>query len=207
MKRSTSLFAGLLLASVILTASAPAAVLFTSTGFAAQNEKKSDGVTNIPVGNAFILVADTNNDGFGAFVTNSIPNGASLSVGSSLDGDLIFYRSTDAIAGASNVNISNLDITAEAGQKFALLWFNTATGATTTLATGDLYGIVTDNTWVLPTVSSTLGFSTSPSGSNPYLTQTSPGAATLLVGSTVPEPGMASLSLLGFAGLFFRRRR
>lgn len=207
MKFPALLFAAVLAANLMFTTSASAVVTLTSTGFAAQNEKKNDGTTNIPVGNAFILVADTNNDGFGAFVTNSIPNGASLSVGSSLDGDLIFYRSTDAIAGASNVNISNLDITAEAGQKFALLWFNTATSSTTTLATGDLYGIVTDATWVLPTVSSTLGFSTSPSGSNPYLTQTAPGAATLAVGSTVPEPGIASLSLLGFAGLFLRRRR
>ncbi len=191
---------------MILTSSSLfSAVTFTSTGSATTNTTKSDGTTNIPVGTAFVLIADTGSAGFGALTNNSIPTGSTFGVGDLLGGDTVFYSSTNTLAGRTNVNISNLDITTLAGKKFAVVWFDTATSS---LITGDKYGIITDPTWLLPTVSSTLGFSTTTSASTPFLTNTAPGGTTLTVGvAAVPEPSRVMLLGLGLGAFVVRRRR
>lgn len=193
---------------LLFSYSSSAAVLITSTGSIATNEKKSDGTTAIPVGNAFVLVVDTGAAGFAESSTNTIAANSTFNVGDLLSGDTIIYRATNTLLGRSSNNMSNLDLTAYAGKQFGLLWFDTAVAATTNLADGDKYGFVTDPTWFIPSVSGTYGFNTTTSTANPFLTNTAPGGTTLTVGlAAIPEPSRTLLFGLGLLGLIAHRRR
>jgi len=98
-------------------------------------------------------------------------------------------------------DINNIPLTngLAAGDKFALIWFSSNPGASTS-GTGDTYGFFTDASFVLPTDGNSgdygPAFVSNPSlvGNNPFL-------------APIPEP--SRMLLLGFgavAGLMVRRR-
>ncbi len=86
-----------------------------------------------------------------------------------------------------------------AGQKFALMWFDT-----TTSNDGDKYGFMTDASFVLPADSQTVNFNAAVLGVDPIrLASNTLGT----VAAPVPEPSRMMLLGFGLIGLFFRRRR
>jgi len=177
-------------------------------------------------GMAWGIVVDTGNNGFsssgGAYNSYATPTVAGfLSVGGVLTDD--YFIPSGAVTsdfsaqlegdftthgGAGTIDtISAIPVTptsgavVSSGEAFGLIWL-----ATSTANTGDKYGFLTHSggpaSFVLPTDGSFTGFGSDFTGTD----AAKPASFTFTAG-TVPEPGMASLSLLGFAGLFLRRRR
>jgi hypothetical protein len=176
-----------------------------------------------PQSTLFLLVASTTNSSFGP-----ISPGASLDVGSILDGDddVVLFRGdltaygvdgvlSTSVTGINFANFANFG----PGDSLALYWFPTLTTASTTIDPGTTYGVYTSTipvdgsaAWIAPADGTTDHFlffytqdgselSPGAEASNPA----SAGNASLTV---VPEP--ASMLLFGLAGLGMmtvRRRR
>jgi hypothetical protein len=85
-----------------------------------------------------------------------------------------------------------------AGDKFGIVWFQSSTANA-----GDSYGFQTFADFTMPGAGAVQSYASDFQSASPDPIK----SASFTIPTTVPEPGMASLSLLGFAGLFFRRRR
>lgn len=156
---------------------------------------------------------DSSGTSYDGFSFPSAGSGLMLSKGdgSGLTDDYFYFASsgntTLASAGGTdsgtNVisSLAGLPLTGgvQAGQQFALIWFDT-----TTSNDGDKYGFLTNPAFVLPSDGNTVNFNTAVLGADPVR------LASNVFGegpAVVPEPSRLMLLGLGFFGLFFRRRR
>ena len=170
----------------------------------------NSGGTPLPTGTLVILVADTQNNGFGTLSTGS------LTVGSLLNGDdQVLFRAT--------INISDPQGSVQAaleggtfsgnwntGDALALIWLPGLTSDSNTFSNGQSYGLFTTTTpatgdnWVTPSSSSTINLS--------FLTIAAGGSYANSLGNAsltaIPEPStyaaLAGAAMLGFAA--WRRR-
>lgn len=174
---------------------------FVTISFGAGTLYDSSG-NAMPSGGLVLLVADTAQDGFGAFTS-----GSSLSVGSLLDGDDQIlgraFTASDAAAAATFASIPLADnpspglfTSLTTGDSLALVWLPSLDSATAQLSLGDSYGLFSSTSssddgaaWKVPGAGQTIAinFLTFSGGgthaeSSAYATQ-----------SAVPEPAAYTL--------------
>ena len=171
----------------------------------------NSGGTPLPTGTLVILVADTQNNGFGTLSTGS------LTVGSLLNGDdQVLFRATINISdpqGSVQDILSNASFTGNwnAGDALALIWLPGLTSASNTFSNGQSYGLFTTTSpaagdpWVTPT-SGSLGISLS------FATQMGGGTYANSLGNAsltaIPEPSTyAAITGAAMLGLAAWRRR
>jgi len=143
---------------------------------------------------------------------------AGLDVGSTFGGNLVIGRLA-SVTTFMNGAVSGI-LGANAGQQFAIVWFNNLASTATGFApAGSDYGIVSASTWTLGADGTTFGFGTSLTASNIHsrVAIDSSGDSTASFGdirfatqgaafSIIPEPSIALLSAIGVLGLLRRRR-
>jgi hypothetical protein len=204
-----------------LAASSQAAITLQIQGDLIQDQLN----VGVPLQALYLLIADTNGDGFsGVKSDGSTSIGSPISPGSD---DLIVYRgnfTTYGVDGVLFATASNLNTDLipgwTVGDPLAIMWFPSLTVASTTFITGQRYGFYTNSNavdgssaWITPPntgASASLGFFTKngaelspgPSASNPATA----GVASQVV-APVPEPSALCFVGLGIAGLVARRRR
>ncbi|HEX8295361.1 MAG TPA: PEP-CTERM sorting domain-containing protein [Chthoniobacteraceae bacterium] len=178
----------------------------------------------VPQSSLFLLVADTERNGFGAIL-----EGLSTAVGSNTraDGDdyVVFRGAVGTNTGTNGVlfdTASGLNSSLvpnglwDTGDPLALIWFSTLPSTTPTFQNGAAYGVYTRNTvvdgsaaWVTtsfsPSSNISLGFYTTngttlgPGSNAPALGRTS--------AAVVPEPTSTVLILAGLLGIIGKRHR
>lgn len=169
----------------------------------------SNNGTLLPNGTLAILVADTQQNGFGTLGPGT------LNVGDYLNGDnQILARGTiDTFFGTGTVGASTGMIPLSSGvfsqlttnDPLAVIWFPGLTASSFSLTNGASYGLYTDGTWAVPSVGSTQSFqffTLARGGSQPETA----GYASLLV--PIPEPATVALAMGGVViGVAGCRRR
>lgn len=198
-----ALLAGSASATVTLTISNPAIGVLTNI---------SDTALSNANGLLWGVVVDASGNGFSASY------GAGLSLANNLNGSLmpgstddVFYFNsnitattpggqggTGSITAISGLVIGNLGV--NAGDAFALIWFDRSATAGSTLANGSKYGIVTDPLLVIPADGANQPYASAFVGADPIR------PTNQTFGTAVPEPSAALLGAIGALGLLRRRR-
>lgn len=172
-------------------------------------------------GSMFLIMVDTNNDGFAALNTNTFA-GINPTAGSTIGGDYVlvstFTKTVGGLSGSINEQVINFDLNTgpalnvNTGDRLAFVWFTQNVG---TVSTGTKYGVFT--TLVTDAVSggnSVGGMVIQPDSTttniNYYDNATASGALATAANFTanltvIPEPATAMLGLVG--GLLLLRRR
>jgi hypothetical protein len=208
-----------LLFSALLTLLAPVALQATSTLQFNSASVKATGFDNA-AGNAagglsYGIIIDTGRTGFAdlganydGFVMPSSGSGLFLARGvdASVTDDFFFWNGQTTLAtitgtdGGTNAlstsfgNIPNGTNGVDAGDPFAIIWFDSNT------SDGSKYGFLTNALFVIPSDTATVPVANAfPGIDNPRLAGNTLGA--------VPEPSRMMLLGFGLVGFFFRRRR
>ncbi|MGC6425193.1 MAG: hypothetical protein ACON4O_09435 [Lentimonas sp.] len=188
------------------------------TGTAITNVTANDGSKALPANNLSVVVVDTARDGF-AFSGGGLVEGLSLSVGSLVGTDdlIVANNSTSSFLGTSVVsgaaaNIDNGSNGIDAGDPFAIFFFDGITATEDITIVGAFYGVATyvdvdiedglDGSWVVPANTQTFGFRSSLSEGN-YQQLTGISADFTII----PEPSICALILgvLALTGAMIRR--
>ena len=185
----------------------PASVTLTGTALFSSSATNPLGLTATQV--AIWLNKDDASTAWSTLIGNGIINfGQSLTSDSTYNASLFTVMGTTAVTGSGNRTLGggiafDLANGITPLDQFAVLVFNAS--KTSTIA-GDTYNIWRATDWVIASDGATMGFNTTPSASE----YTQIRDASFLLGSgtvAVPEPSVASLLVLGVAGLVALRVR